>query len=85
MNQSASILFIYVLSGRDVSIIVPLVNALNFVFVFIGDVFIGSCSFSKSKSIEMYYFILIKRFVGSMFGLLMVISGLILCISSKQV
>lgn len=46
MNQGASIAYLYCLSLHELSIIVPLVNCLNFICTFLGDVVIGNTTLS---------------------------------------
>ena len=49
LNQCGSVLYIRVLSGDQLSIVVPLVNSLTFVFVFLADVLTSKSCFSRRK------------------------------------
>lgn len=57
MNQGASIAYLYCLSLYDLSIIVPLVNCLNFICTFLGDVVIGNTTLSfREYSLMLFTF-----------------------------
>jgi len=68
MNQGASIAYLYCLSLHDLSIIVPLVNCLNFICTFLGDVVIGNTTLSFQ----------------SCTGIFLILTGLLLCTGMQE-
>ena len=67
LNQSGSLVFYLTLSSADLSIAVPLTNSLTFIFTFLMGRFLGE----RTGNFEAYI------------GMLFVIIGLVMCISSK--
>jgi drug/metabolite transporter (DMT)-like permease len=66
-NQLGSILFVFALQSYDLSLIVPFVNSLTFVFVFIGDVMVADAKVNLPTAT----------------GIILIASGIALCIYSK--
>ncbi|KAI1287670.1 putative transmembrane protein [Halotydeus destructor] len=46
-NQLGSILFVFALGMFDLSLVVPLVNSMTFIFVFIGDLLLHEAKLDK--------------------------------------